>query len=402
MFRFSYMVNMLSALSQVPNSDVNADTVAISAPYFPSGADKNIGFPWTNKLAPGRGSTSSQLVWQASGWADGENNQYPWNKTTVSSYEALDQLIKYFADPAIYPNMQHIVVSGHSLGGQMVQRYTMVGNSLGLSIPISYYVGNPDSFAWFTTDRPISTASCPTFDDWRNGLSGYSENVTYGTDLVAAGRDAVYARYTSRTVAYGRGTLDLGDASSTCGPYTTGANRNERFFNFIKAFPPTCHTGAMCDTVDYVNVGHDAGAMFAAPAGLARLFLDNFNGTGKQAYDFGYPRLQAGDDPRPDPSQATTTPKPVQTYAGNMSYAGCYTDSSSTALTFSAYSNGANTIELCTSTCVNAGYLVAGMEYGTQCYCGRALAYNSGATVDSGCTVACPGIDSPPVVEITG
>jgi hypothetical protein len=38
---------------------------------------------------------------------------------------------------------------------------------------------------------------------------------------------------------------------------TTGANRNERFFNFIEAFPPSCPdaAGRNCDTIDFVNVG---------------------------------------------------------------------------------------------------------------------------------------------------
>ncbi|KAL3426463.1 WSC domain-containing protein-like protein 5 [Phlyctema vagabunda] len=393
----TYMANMLNALTQVPNSDINRDSVAICAPYFPNGNDKNIGYPWTAGLAAGRGSTSSALVWAGSQWASGGNNQYPYKTTTVSSYEVLDQLIAYFDDKSIFPNMKQIVVAGHSLGSQMVQRYTAVGNILATKSPVSYYVANPNSYVWMSADRPLSTASCPTYDTWRDGLSSYADSIIYGANLVASGRDAVLARYNSRQIAYARGTLDLGDDSSSCAPFTTGLNRNERFFNFIKNFPPTCTVGGVCDTIDYVASGHDAGMMFASPAGQARLFTDNFYGNRNMSTDFGCPRLQKGDDPYPNPSlaaQCAVNSTTVGTFAGNMTYAGCWEDLNSNDLPLQAYSNDANTIDTCASYCNDAGYSIAGLEWGVQCFCGNALAASSSMTADAGCTMACPGNSS--------
>ena len=133
--------------------------------------------------------------------------------------------------------------------------------------------------------------------------------MTYGQSLVSQGRSAILANYNSKQIAYARGTQDNGDDSSTCAPGTTGGNRNERFFNFIKAFPISCPDprGSNCDTVDLVNMGHDGGGMFASPAGRARLFTDNFYGNGNRSYDFGYPRQQDGDDPFPDPTLNMTS-----------------------------------------------------------------------------------------------
>jgi hypothetical protein len=390
------MSNMLSALSQVSDPTVNFDSVAICAPYFPNGDDKNIGYPWTTGLSPGRGSTSSELVWSASLWASGANNQYPWNMTTVSSYEALDQLVRYFDNKTIFPNMKQIVVAGHSLGSQMVHRYASVGNVLNTISPVTYYVANPDSFLWFTADRPLTIpASCTTYDVWRDGLSSYSATIAYGASLVASGRAAVMARYNSRQIAHARGTLDLGNDASTCGAPTTGANRNERFFNYISRFPVTCTNGGVCSTIDYVVAGHDAGAMFSSLSGQTRLFLDNFNGTKKLAPDIGCPRLQAGDDPYPDPTLVGSCPLqtlPSGTYAGNMTYSGCWQDASGIALPYLAYNDpNNNSVELCTSTCNTAGYTIAGVEYGSQCFCGNALAAYTVKTVDEGCSITCPG-----------
>lgn len=385
---------MLSALSQVPNSDVNQNSVAICAPYFPNGNDKNVGYPWTNGLAAGAGSTSSALVWTGSQFADGANNVYPYKTKTMSSYAVLDLLIKYFDDKTAFPNLNEIVIAGHSLGAQTTQRYAGMGLQLSTVSPVTYYVANPDSFAWWALDRPLDTSTCATYDVWRAGLTNYTVECSYNAALANSGRSAVYANYMSRQIAYARGTQDFGDDSSTCAPFSQGANRGERFFNFIKRFPPVCTTNGTgsCDTIDYVNAGHDAGAMFSSSAGQARLFLDNFNGTGKMAYDFGYPRIQTGDDPYPDPVlSANQTVTPNATYAGNMTYQGCYQDVNQNTLPYLAYANNSNTIEMCTSVCNAAGYLIAGMEYGISCYCGNALAASTHLDVNAGCQVPCYG-----------
>lgn len=216
--------------------------------------------------------------------------------------------------------------------------------------------------------------------------------MTYGTSLVASGRPAILTNYQSRGIAYGRGTQDTGDDSSTCAPFTTGANRNERFFNFIEAFPVSCSdpSGNDCDTVDLVNCGHDAGCMFAAPAGQARLFTDNFYGNGSRAYDFGYPREQAGDDPYPNPGLANDTASQDTTvYAGNMTYQGCWSDQTPASLNNLTYTGSANTIESCTSMCAQGGNTIAGLEDGNQCFCGTALQSKAVLVVESSCTTPC-------------
>jgi hypothetical protein len=222
--------------------------------------------------------------------------------------------------------------------------------------------------------------------------------VTYGQSLVSQGRSAILANYNSKQIAYARGTQDKGDDSSGCEPFTTGVNRHERFFNFIKAFPPTCSdsSGNNCDTVDFVNMGHDAGGMMAAAAGRARLFTDNFYGDGNRSYDFGYPRLESFDDPFPDPAlNATTSSINNNTYAGNLTYAGCWSDAGAyRSLPTLAYDNGSNTIELCTSTCVSRGFSIAGVEFGSQCYCGNYLTTEAAKVIESSCTTPCAGNSS--------
>lgn len=294
--------------------------------------------------------------------------QYPYTSTNTSSYAVLDQLIAYFSDASLFPKMVQIVIAGHSLGAQTVQRYAAIGQPATTRLPVTYWIGNPNSYAWLSSDRPLSTAGCPTFDDYREGYNDFSGYpMTYGISLVGSGRAAIRANFQSKQIAYGRGTQDLGDDSSSCAPGTTGDNRNERFFNFIKAFPPSCADpgGNNCDTVDFVNTGHDGGAMFASDAGKARLFTDNFYGDGKRAFDFGYPRQQLGDDPYPNP-QLNQTAASVNnnTYAGNMTYQGCFSDQDPRSLSNLTYVSDKNTIGLCTAACASGGNNIAGLEYG--------------------------------------
>jgi len=394
-----YMSNMLSALAQVKSDpNINFDSVAIIAPYFPNGDDKYSGYPWIDGLRANQGSISNALVWQSSQWAGGATNQYPYKSLQISSYDVLDQLIQYFDNKTVFPNMNQIVIAGHSLGAQTVQRYALVGNNLNTVSPLTYWIGNPNSFGWPSISRPLNTLGCPGYDVWRSGFTNYStygksNKMLYGTSLVASGRDAVVSNFQSKQIAWARGTLDTGDDSSDCDPFTQGGDRNERFFNYIKQFQPSCPDpkGRFCDTVDFSPIGHDAGSMFASPAGQARLFKDNFYGDMSRAYDFGYPRQQAGDDPFPDPSLVNTPiPRQNGTFAGGMTYQGCYTNNNPAALTNMVYSDNSNTIDKCTATCVQSGNTIAGMS-GAQCFCGNSLGYSAVVVVDSSCPVNCPG-----------
>lgn len=172
---------------------------------------------------------------------------------------------------------------------------------------------------------------------------------------------------------------------------------SERFFNFIKAFPPSCPdpAGRNCDTVDFVNTDHDGGAMMASPARQARLFLDNFHGNGNRSYDFGYPRQQAGDDPYPNPAlNGTAASVNNNTYAGNMTYWGCWSDQSPQTLANLTYQSNANTIDLCTKTCASGNNPIAGLEFGSQCFCGSTLGYKAQQVIESSCQTSCPGNSS--------
>ena len=390
----------MSALAEVDQAGINKDTVAIIAPYFPNGNDKAFAYPWTDGLPPGEGSTSSALVWRGSTWSAGADNQYPSSSTRTSSFFVLDTLTRYFDDVARFPQMRQIVLVGHSLAGQMVQRYAAIGDQLNTRVPVTYWVGNPNSYTWLAEDRPLTTNDCPEYDVYRKGLTDFAAYpMTYGVDLVASGQDAVLANYNSRQIAYGRALYDHGDIFSTCADYTQGIDRYERTFLFLQRFRPSCPDpqGRNCDTVDLVEGGHDNWQMFASAAGLARIFTDNWAGDGSRAYDFGYPRKLWGDDPYPNPALASISgASNFRTYAGGMTYHGCWADQApltATLLPILLYTDAADlTIANCATGCADEGYSIAGVARGTECHCGNAMASDSAfLTVDLMCYYPCPG-----------
>ena len=100
---YLYIQNIMTALGTVTDPTITKDNVALIAPYFANGDDKGTGYPWTAGLRPGRGSNTTALVWQGSGWASGQDVQYPAypvNITDISSYDVLDQIIQYFDNSA--------------------------------------------------------------------------------------------------------------------------------------------------------------------------------------------------------------------------------------------------------------------------------------------------------------
>ncbi|KAI1846669.1 hypothetical protein JX265_009028 [Neoarthrinium moseri] len=411
---WAYHKDMINALQAMKDSSITTDNVAILAPYFPNDNHAGTGFPYNSAgTTPNAKYPSPALVWYGSDWGGGANNQYPPRLKTVSAYDVLDQLIQYYANTAIFPNIKQIVVSGHSMGAQMLHRYAAVGKTraqLGVTVPVSIYIGNPSSETRFTSDRPLSTGKCSsTFNDWREGLDKYSAygaahggELTYNAELIAQGGDAVLANYRGKTVAHGRGILDRGDYSEgLCAPYTTGKDRHERFFKFLEKWPPLCPDPAAdgCHTVDFVSTTHNNKEMFTSPAGWARLFRDNFNGDNSKAYDFGYPRHSEVDDPYPDPAQAGAplTSTDTNTYAGGKTHRGCFTDvdnaQSVATLTVVGYSGNLNTRTYCANTCTQKGYTIAGLRDST-CYCGNSLGSQTVRVVTSSCYNKCPGDSS--------
>ena len=87
--------------------------------------------------------------WRSGGTAASNNK--------LTSFDFIDEVLRKLARKEIFPNLHHIVVAGHSAGGQFVNRYEMANQvHEKLGVPVSYIVANPSGSAYPDNTRPAS------------------------------------------------------------------------------------------------------------------------------------------------------------------------------------------------------------------------------------------------------
>jgi pimeloyl-ACP methyl ester carboxylesterase len=212
--------------------------------------------------------------WRSGGTAAGNER--------LTSYDLADEILKKLARKEVFPNLNVIVVAGHSAGGQFVTRYEMantVHETLG--VPVRYVVSNPSSYAYLDANRPAATSSgtttefrpfgdarnCTTYDRWPYGLqnrTGYTAKLT---------DEQLKKQIAARPVVYllgGLDTLPLGGFDSSCPAMAQGPSRLARG----QAFAQYVNTkfAAQHKTLVVPLCGHNGRCMFTADPALELLF----------------------------------------------------------------------------------------------------------------------------------
>ncbi|MBV8153022.1 MAG: alpha/beta hydrolase [Candidatus Eremiobacteraeota bacterium] len=215
-------------------------------------------------------SVPAGTLWWGGRWPGGSDAVSP---APISTYDVFDAILARLSDPRRFPHLKEIVLAGHSAGGQIVQRYAIVGNARQLDpgphVPVHLIVSNPSSYFYFTDWRPFPQTGCADFDRWRYGLAGAPRYVT--------GSDAeLEARYVKRWVTYLMGTSDTNrhesDLDRSCGGEAQGAFRFERAKFFISYIARRHPAGTNQDFAFVRGVGHDNRGMFASPCGVSAIF----------------------------------------------------------------------------------------------------------------------------------
>lgn len=224
------------------------DTVVIS-PHLVS-ADPGC----NDKLAP------NEVSWSCRGdsWRSGGTST---SNPRLTSFDFIDEILRKLANKNMFPNLTHIVVAGHSAGGQVVARYAMVNRVHdALGVAVSYVVANPSSYAWPDATRPTPTGDgtpenakaawntekphtnfsygafdakgCANYDRWPFGLEDRTSGYTKGTS-----DDQLKKQLATRPTTYLLGQVDvlpLGGFDSSCSAMAQGATRRARGEAFVK------------------------------------------------------------------------------------------------------------------------------------------------------------------------
>lgn len=231
----------------------------------------------------------NELHWNNSSpsWTGGANSlNYP----HTSSYMVMDEIIEKISH---FPNLEEIVLFGHSAGGQFVQRYA-AGNQIDgtINVPIRYIVANPSSYMYLNYKRPVSNIN----GNWSFGIPapGCPYNVyRYGTDFMQPympSKETIRKQYPGRNVTYLIGTEEddcaceeqpggQWDGVGSCGEYLDcgcearwqGRNRYERAHLFYQ-FMDTYYPDHIHELIEVPGVGHSSGGMMRSNEGKQLLF----------------------------------------------------------------------------------------------------------------------------------
>ena len=226
------------------------------------------------------------LRWRHDLWSGGLPAIMP---APLSSYAALDAIISKLSDRATFPNLTGIVVAGFSAGGQVVQRYAIVGENTARTASnengIRYVVGSPSSYAYFGDERArfdgtfgpfTDTATCPEFDRWKYGFAG--DLPSYVAAAVTHGIPALERRYVERDVVYLVGSNDNDPnhrfLDKSCAGEAQGPDRLARMKFFLADM--RARDGAMFRQHAWIIDGsaHNEARVFGSACGRAALFRD--------------------------------------------------------------------------------------------------------------------------------
>jgi pimeloyl-ACP methyl ester carboxylesterase len=223
---------------------------------------------------------SDTLRWSLEGWEGGEAAVGP---AAISSFDAIDAILAVLADRRRFPHLSEVVIAGHSGGGQVVQRYAVVGQGeatlAAAGVKVRYVVANPSSYLYFSADRPqadgrfapTDTNQCPNLDEWKYG---WNDAPPYARQLSP---QAYEDRYVKRDVVYLLGSLDTDPQhpalDKTCAGEAQGAYRLMRGHSYF-AYLQQRHPDLKQPLHEVPGVGHDGDRMLGSACGLAALFDD--------------------------------------------------------------------------------------------------------------------------------
>ena len=212
------------------------------------------------------------LGWTWDRWARGEPAQTP---APISTFSAIDAVVERLANATLFPDMKTIVVAGFSAGGQVVQRYAVVGEAeqhLRPGIAMEYVVSDPSSYLYFNADRPepAIAAACPGANDWHYGFGRGIPPYVHGTPA------ELEARYVRRHVTYLMGMADIDPnhvvLDKSCGGEAEGPQRFARGHNYFAALQARDGATLKHTLIDVPGIAHEGNKMFTSACGLHVLF----------------------------------------------------------------------------------------------------------------------------------
>ncbi|AXT49526.1 hypothetical protein D1818_01330 [Aquimarina sp. BL5] len=226
------------------------------------------------------------LYWSSIGWRigftsrDEDTNPRP---ERASSYTVMDAILENISE---YPNLETIVLTGHSAGAQFVNRYSASSpypdELIAQGIDIQFVTNNPGSYVYMDDKRKVlgtesiyavPTSNCPEYNEYRYGLDdlpSYLRNI--------GGEDVIRDRLAQRKVTYLIGQNDndpnFEGFDDSCNAVLQGRDRFERAINYfghlIDFYGTVIEQNQKIEIVP--GVGHSSNGMYTSEVGRRNIF----------------------------------------------------------------------------------------------------------------------------------
>lgn len=219
---------------------------------------------------------ADELLWTDEGWLSGDSAL---NQNNLSAFSMIDELIHLLENKNNFPKLKLIILTGHSAGGQLTQRYA-IGTLIDQKYPSTHFrfiVANPGSYAYLTNKRldPLQPGifsvpqnpNCADYNDYKYGLNQANVYMSQASPLVAIQNNL------RRDVFYLIGEKDTltEDFDLSCPALLQGPNRLMRGLNF-KASLDFEFPGHKHQLITVPGVGHTQWGMYTSPLGVQTLF----------------------------------------------------------------------------------------------------------------------------------
>ena len=86
-------------------------------------------------------------------WSAGANSS---GVPSASLFDVFDELVEAMCNRTMYPNLEKVLVIGHSKGASVVLRYAMATTVIRrIPVPIGFHAANPSALVYVSNDRPV-------------------------------------------------------------------------------------------------------------------------------------------------------------------------------------------------------------------------------------------------------
>lgn len=233
--------------------------------------------------AKDRRAGNDMPLWAQDKWMHGTTSEQ--GRSGIEAFAVLDDVLAYLADRQRFPALKEVVLIGHSAGGQLMQRYAVLGEGDGRvarqGIAVRYVISSPSSYVYLDGDRmqagnigPISAADCPDYNHYRYGLEAPPPYLTH-QHLSA---EQLFRRYAARDVTFMVGERDDNPEhrvlDRSCAAALQGPNRLERQRNYLRYEAYLSQKWGVAihhPQITVAGVGHDAARLLTRDSVARRL-----------------------------------------------------------------------------------------------------------------------------------